>query len=115
LFREWSVETTLRGQSQQALVQQVADQESDAPVSNVFYRKTLLNTRFWPANGSAAVKFVARTEDLAGQVLPSVLTISGTSAGLQAEYSYANGSNGSAAYQEGMMAEFLREAARRLP
>lgn len=114
LFTEWSTETAKRGQSQQALVNQVAEHESDASVSNVFFRKTLLNTRFFPTNGAAPVKFVARLEDQTGQVPPSELTVSGTDEGLRAEYSYANGSSGSEAYQEGMMVMFLKEAAHRL-
>jgi hypothetical protein len=114
LFNEWSTETARRGQSQQALVSQVAERESDAHVSNVFFRKTILNTRFFPTDRAAPIRFVARLEDQTGKVSPSELTVSGTDEGLRAAYFYANGSSGGEAYQEGMMLMFLKEAAHQL-
>ena len=115
LFREWLHETQRRGQSQHALVNQVAEHESDAPVSNVFFQKTLLNTRFWPANNTTPIRFVARIEDLSGRVSSSELTISGSSAGTMADSRYLDGDTKSEIYQSDLIIKFLKKAASQLP
>lgn len=115
LFREWLQETQRRGQSQHALVNQVAEHESDAPVSNVFFQKTLLNTRFWPANNTTPIRFVARVEDLSGRVNSSELTISGNPAGTTADFRYLDGDTTSEIYQSDLILKFLKRAASLLP
>jgi serine/threonine protein kinase len=117
LFKEWREETERRSQlqTQQTLVAQVADHESDVPVSNVFFRKILLFTRFYPANGTTPIRFVARVEDQTGQVPPSELTVLGTSEGIKASHRYSNGPSGSEPYRASALSNFLKEAARRLP
>lgn len=115
LFREWFNETQQRGQSQQALVNQVAEHESDASVSNVFFQKTLLNTRFFPANGISPIRFVARIEDQTGRVASSELTIFGNSEDTRADYRYSDGHTASEPHRVDLIFEFLRNAARQLP
>ena len=116
-FKQWLDESQRRGQIQtmQALVAQVADQESDAPVSNVVFRKTLLFTRFYPTDGTTPIRFVARVEDQTGQVPPSELTVLGASEGISANHRYSDGLSGNAPYTASAISEFLKEAARRLP
>lgn len=115
LFREWFNETERCGQSQEALVNQVAERESDAPVSNVFLQKTLLNTRFFPASGATPIRFVARIEDLNHQVAPSELTIFGYSESTRTKSHYSDGETTSEPYQSNLIFEFLRKAAMQLP
>jgi serine/threonine protein kinase len=115
LFREWLNETQKRGQSQQALVNQVAEHESDAPVSNVFFQKTLLNTRFFPANGTTPIRFVARVEDQTGRVASPELTVFGNSEDMRADSRYSDGYTANELYRGDLIFEFLRSAARELP
>lgn len=115
LFREWFIQTQRRGQSQQALVNQVAELESDAPVSIVFFQKTLLNTRFFPANGTTDIRFTALVEDQTGRVSSSELTIVGNSNDTRANSRYSNGDTASEPHQSNLIFEFLRTAARQLP
>ena len=115
LFLEWFNETERRGQSQQALVHQVADRESDAHVSNVFFHKTLLNTRFVPAGGGTPIRFVAHVEDQTGRRGPSELTVLGSPEGIRAHVRYSDGSTASEPYRSDLMFEFLRKGARHLP
>lgn len=115
LFCEWLHETQRRGQTQVALLNQVAERESDAPVSNVFFRRTLLNTRFFPSDGTTPIRFVARVEELDRRVASSKLTIFGSPEGLYADACYSNGQQVREAYQSQLIFEFLRNAARQLP
>ncbi|SEJ57215.1 Serine/threonine protein kinase [Azotobacter beijerinckii] len=115
LFREWFNETQKCGQSQQALVNQVAEHESDAPVSNVFFQKTLLNTRFFPGSGTTPIRFVARIEDLTCRAAASELTIFGNAEGTRADSRYSDGDTVSEPYQSNLVIEFLRKAAMQLP
>lgn len=115
IFREWFQETQKRGQSQQALVNQVAEHESDAHVSNVFFQKVLLNTRFFPANGATPIRFVARIEDLTGKVAPSELTILGNSGDTRSDFRYSDGYTSSEPHRADLLIEFLKKAARQLP
>ncbi|WP_348249264.1 protein kinase [Leptolyngbya sp. GB1-A1] len=115
LFREWLNETQIRGQSQQALINQVAEHESDAPVSNVFFQKTLLNTRFFPANANTPIRFVARVEDQTARVASSELTVLGNSDETRADFRYSDGQNSSEPYRSDLIFEFLMKAARQLP
>lgn len=115
LFREWLHETQRGGQSQQALVKQVAEQESDASVSNVFFQKTVLITRFFPANGTTPIRFVARIEDQTGRVASSELTILGDAGGVRAVSHYSDGEKVSEPHQSNLMVDFLRKAALQLP
>ena len=115
LFREWSVKTQTLGQSEQALVEQVAEHESDAPVSNVFFRKTLLNTRFFPAYADNPIRFVARVEDLNRTTVASELTISGYSEGIRADLRIPGSDSTSLPYESALMIDFLRKGALQLP
>ncbi|MEN5149712.1 protein kinase domain-containing protein [Pseudomonas orientalis] len=115
LFREWFDATQRSGQSQEALVNQVAEHESDAPVSNVFFQKTVLNTRFFPANGINAVRFVARIEDQTGRVPPSELIIYGGADGTTADFYLSDGTRASELYDSALMVTFLMNAAVQLP
>lgn len=115
LFREWFDATQRSGQSQEALVNQVAEHESDAPVSNVFFQKTVLNTRFFPANGINAVRFVARIEDQTGRVPPSELIIYGGADGTTADFYLSDGTRASEPYDSALMVTFLMNAAVQLP
>jgi len=114
LFHEWVNETQIRGQSQQALINQVAEHESDAPVSNVFVKKTLLNTRFFPADANTPIRFVARVEDQTGRVASSELTVLGNSEETLADFRYSDGQNSSEPYRSDLIFEFLMKAARQL-
>ncbi len=115
LFQEWFKITQKYGQSKDNLVNQVAYQESDAPVSNVFFQQTLLNTRFFPANRKAPICFVARVEDRSGQIAPSQLRVFGHSQSIQAELKYADGTEQYLPYHEKLMKDFLIKAAMHLP
>lgn len=115
LFHEWFDETQRAGQSQEALVYQVAERESDAHISNVFFQKTILITRFFPANGTGAIRFVARIEDQTGQVTPSELTIHGRADGTTADFYLSDGTKASEPYDSALMLKFLMNAAMQLP
>lgn len=115
LYNEWLNKTQEFGQSQPALIEQVAKYESDAPVSNVFFRKTLLNTRFFPSDSKNPIRFVARIEDQTSRVPSSVLTISGTPQNMQAEVHFSNGQTEKMLYQRNLIFDFLMKAARLLP
>lgn len=115
LFREWLNETRSCGQSQEALVDQVAERESDAPVSNVFYQKTLLNTRFFPADAKAPIRFVARVIDQTDRVAESELVVLGNSGETRAELRYSDGQTFYEPYRSDVIMEFLLKAARQLP
>ncbi|MGA8134498.1 MAG: protein kinase [Pseudomonas gingeri] len=115
LFHEWFNETQRRGKSQEALVKSVAEHESDAPVSNVLFHKTLLNTRFFPASGTTPIRFVARIEDMNNQVASSELTIFGYSESMRTESRYSDGETVSEPYQSNLIFEFMRKAAMQLP
>lgn len=115
LFCEWLNETQIRGQSQQALINQVVEHESDAHVLNVFFQKTLLNTRFFPANPKTPIRFVARVEDQTGRVASSELTVLGNPEETRADFRYSDGQSLSELYRSDLIFEFLMEAARQLP
>ncbi|WP_145132001.1 MULTISPECIES: hypothetical protein [unclassified Pseudomonas] len=115
LFREWFNETHSRGQTQQALVEQVAERESDAPVSNVFFHKTLLRTRFFPAVGTTPIRFVASVEDQTNRVASSELVIYGSSEGARADVRYSDGQTASESHRSSLIFEFLGKAAMLLP
>lgn len=115
LFNAWLIEYQRAGQKEPALVAQVADHESDAPLVNVFYRKTILNTRFFPANAAEPIRFVVQVVDQTNQVPTSILTISGTDGGARVDCCLANGPGVIGSYQGNTMIDFLMEAARRIP
>lgn len=115
LFHEWLSETRKRGQSQTALVDQVAHRESDAHVSNVFFQKSLLNTRFFPNDSTTPIRFQARIEDQTGQVASSCLTVYGKPEGMLAEIQYSDGNKSTSPYQSSLLAEFLMKGAIQLP
>jgi serine/threonine protein kinase len=115
LFREWLHETRRRGQSQEALVNQVAERESDAPVSNVFFQKTILITRFFPADAKAPIRFTVRVVDQTERVAASELTVLGNSGETRADILYSDGQTYCEPYRSGCIMEFLLKAARHLP
>lgn len=115
LYSEWFNKTKEFGQSQSALIEQVAKNESDAPVSNVFFHKTILNTRFFPTDGTNPIIFVARVEDQTNRVTSSVLSISGNHQNIQAEVHYSDGNTVKMLYQRNLIFDFLMKAARLLP
>ncbi|MDR6982149.1 serine/threonine protein kinase [Rheinheimera pacifica] len=115
LFREWLNETRRCGQSQEALVEQVAEHESDAHVSNVFYQKTILNTRFFPADPKAPIRFVACVIDQTDRASASELTVLGNSGEIRADLRYSDGQTLCEPYRSDVIMEFLLKAATQLP
>jgi hypothetical protein len=115
LFREWLNDSRVRGQTQEALINQVANQESDATVTFTFYQKTFLNTRIYPADANGPIRFVASVIDQSGRAGPSELTILDSSGELRADVRYSDGSTLSAPYQSNLIMDFLMNAASQLP
>jgi serine/threonine protein kinase len=114
VFNAW-LKNNVVGLDAHGLVSQVADLESDAPHVIVFYRKTLLNTRFLPATGDEPIRFTIKVEDQTGQVGRSELTIYGRESGSDVVLQCAGNQKIQGAYTAGILLQFLMESAQKLP
>ncbi len=115
LFREWFNTTHRLGQPRQALVDQVAVLESDAPVSNVRFQKTSLITRFFPADAKTPIYFIAQVEDENDRVPASKLTVLGYPEGVRVKILYSDGNIVDEPYQSSVLVDFFARAATMLP
>ena len=112
MWREWEYESRRTPQKVEALVQQVAEHESDAPVVNVRSRRRSFTTRFYPATEKAPASFRAslRSEDDPDQV--STLDVTNDMSGLRYDVKYPGAVTMSGPYDSLTLKEFLETATR---
>ncbi|TRO17193.1 hypothetical protein EQ836_01850 [Ectopseudomonas mendocina] len=82
MWREWFDEAQRTPQTTEALVQQVAELESDAPIVNVRFRRRALITRFYPATASVPAYFRASFGSEDDSAHASTLTVRNATEGL---------------------------------
>jgi len=102
-------------QSEDVLIYQFAEKESDAHIINVFFLDTLLSTRFYPAGRIQSIRFSLSLGERAEGGSYSQLTIYGKTDGLTAEMTYADGATSEEEYGNRTIFNFLLDAAILLP
>lgn len=112
IFSSWIDEAKRTPQNENSLVEQVAIQESDAPLLNVFYRRIELISRFHPALPSQPAKLTISVTDR-NVGIGSAFTVFADSRGLLAEWNHPGyESKKSEPYETNTIRSFLEEAIR---
>lgn len=114
MWREWFDEALNTPQNTQALVNQVATLESDAPVVNVRYRRRVLNSRFHPATESEPAFFVATLSNEDAPSQASMLIVRNAPDGLFFETHIVDGLAPTGTYTPETLKQFLSLATQRL-
>lgn len=110
LWSDWHREATRTPQTADALVQQVAVRESDAPVVNSRFRRIYLNTRFYPPAVGSPVRFTVRIGSELESTRTSSLAVANHKDGVWCEQEIGGGSASSGRYTPSLLKEFLIKA-----
>ena len=110
LWADWHREATRTPQTADALVEQVADHESDAPVVNCRFRRIYLNTRFYPPVGESRMRFTAKIGSELESTRPSLLAVANHTDGVRYEQQIDGASASSGRYGPSRLKEFLIKA-----
>jgi serine/threonine protein kinase len=113
LWGDWQREATRTPQTTDALVEQVAVHESDAPIVNSRFRRIYLNTRFYPPAGDSTGRFIATIGSELESTRQSVLIVSNHADGLRFETQIDGASAGSGRYTPSFLRKFLIAATQR--
>jgi hypothetical protein len=110
LWSDWHRQATRTPQTADALVEQVAVRESDAPVVNCRFRRIYLNTRFHPAAIGSPVRFTVRIGSELESARTSSLIVANHKDGMWCEQQVGGGSASSDRYTPSLVKEFLIKA-----
>jgi hypothetical protein len=111
LVSAWRSEYERRAQSEDALVNQVSELESDAPLVNVFYRKAVFVSRFYPMDVHGPIRLTLSLTDQTGRVPESVFTLWGETDGLRVSQRIGGEGQGDEPYDDASIFSFLEGAA----
>lgn len=108
LWSDWHREATRASQTANALVEQVAVHESDAPVVNSRFRRIYLNTRFHPPTVGSPVLFTVRIGSELERARTSSLTVKNHDDGVWCEQQIGGEESvSSRRYTPSLLKEFL--------
>ena len=110
LWSDWHREATRTPQTADALVEQVAVHESDAPVVNSRFRRIYLNTRFHPPAVGSPVRFTVQIGSEVESARTTSLTVANHRDGVWCEQQIGGGSAGSDRYTPSLLKQFLIKA-----
>ena len=114
MWQEWEVEARRSPQKADALVQQVAVHESDAPVVIVRFRRYMFVTRFYPPVAGKPTWFFARFTSEDDTSKHTEMIVENDRTGIKFRVETAEGVIGSGDYTSSTMRGFLEEATRRV-
>ncbi|MCB1498963.1 MAG: protein kinase [Bauldia sp.] len=114
LWLDWHQHANRTPQSADALVEQVAVHESDAPIVNSRFRRIHLNTRFHPPTAGSSVRFVAHIGSEIENTQASSFTVAYREDGVWFERQIGGRSATSGRYTPTLLREFLIEATRHI-
>lgn len=113
MWSDWQQEARKTPQTAEALVEQVAVRESDAPVVNSRFRRIAFTTRFWPSAGDKPLQFAVHIgHEFVGEQRCS-FTVSNRSDGLKCEQ-ILDGESITSLYAPALLREFLIKATRQV-
>jgi hypothetical protein len=110
LLQAWLEEWKRAASWRAALVEQVADQESDAPVLNVLRRQQVLFTRFYPEGMNGRLRFFAAFGPANTQHTSPRLTVEALDSGLSATIEGLSDAAETSRYTASTLREFLTRA-----
>lgn len=113
MWSDWQREARRTPQTSEALVEQVAVQESDAPVVNSRFRRTAFTTRFWPSAGDTPLRFTVHIGHEFIREQRCSFTVSHRNDGLTCEQ-ILDGKSIISLYEPALLREFLIKATRQV-
>lgn len=107
LWSDWHREALRTSQTADALAEQVAVHESDAPVVNSRFRRIYLNTRFYPPALGSPMKFAARIGSEFETARVTSFDVSNHKEGVLCEQKIGGAAAGPVLYSRRLLKDFL--------